>query len=104
MDCSTPGFLVLHYLLEFAQTHVHGVGDAIQPSHPLRPLLLPSIFPSPPVFLPGKSHGQRSPVSYSPWAHKDSDTTEMKQQVKEASLKRLHAVSQLQNILEKMKL
>ena len=54
--------------------------------------------------LPGKSHGQRSPVSYSPWAHKDSDTTEMKQQVKEASLKRLHAVSQLQNILEKMKL
>ena len=37
MDCSTPGFSVLHYLLEFAQTHVHGVGDAIQPSHPLLP-------------------------------------------------------------------
>ena len=35
MDCSTPGFPVLHYLLEFAQTHVHWVGDAIQPSHPL---------------------------------------------------------------------
>ena len=35
MDCSTPGFPVLHHLLEFAQTHVHGVGDAIQPSHPL---------------------------------------------------------------------
>ena len=33
MDCSTPGFLVLHHLPEFAQTHVHGVGDAIQPSH-----------------------------------------------------------------------
>ena len=35
MDCSTPGFPVLHYLPEFAQTHVHWVGDAIQPSHPL---------------------------------------------------------------------
>ena len=30
-----PGFLVLHNLQEFAQTHVHWVGDAIQPSHPL---------------------------------------------------------------------
>ena len=29
MDCSTPGFPVLHYLLEFAQTHVHLVYDAI---------------------------------------------------------------------------
>ena len=35
MNCSTPGFLVLHYLLEFVQIHVHWVGDAIQPSHPL---------------------------------------------------------------------
>ena len=35
MDCSTPGFPVLHHFLEFAQTHVHWVGDAIQPSHPL---------------------------------------------------------------------
>ena len=34
-DCSTPGFPDLHYLLEFAQTHVHRVSDAIQPSHPL---------------------------------------------------------------------
>ena len=32
---ATPGFPVLNYLLEFAQTHVHWVGDAIQPSHPL---------------------------------------------------------------------
>ena len=37
MDCSTPGFLVFHYLPEFAQTHVHWVGDAIQPSYPLLP-------------------------------------------------------------------
>ena len=41
MDCSTPGFPVLHHLLELAQTHVHWVSDAIQPSRPLSP-------PSPP--------------------------------------------------------
>ena len=35
MDCDTPGFRVHHHLLEPAQTHVHWVGDAIQPSHPL---------------------------------------------------------------------
>ena len=35
MDCGTPGFPVLHQLLELAQTHVHQVGVAIQPSHPL---------------------------------------------------------------------
>ena len=35
MDCSTLGFPVLHHLLELAQTHVHQVSDAIQPSHPL---------------------------------------------------------------------
>ena len=34
-DCSTPGFPVHHQLLEFTQTHVHRVSDAIQPSHPL---------------------------------------------------------------------
>ena len=38
-DCSTPGFPALHHLLELAQTHVHWVGDAIQPSHPLSPYL-----------------------------------------------------------------
>ena len=42
MDCNTPGFPVLHYLSEFAQTHVHWVDDAIQPSHPL-------LLPSPPA-------------------------------------------------------
>jgi len=35
MDCSTPCFPVLPYFPEFAQTHVHWVDDAIQPSHPL---------------------------------------------------------------------
>ena len=35
MDCSMPGLPIHHQLLEFTQTHVHWVGDAIQPSHPL---------------------------------------------------------------------
>ena len=35
MDCSTPGFPVHHQPPEFIQTHVHWVGDAIRPSHPL---------------------------------------------------------------------
>ena len=52
MDCRTPGFPVLHYLPEFSQTHVHWVGDAIQPLVLCRPLLLlSSIFPSISVFF-----------------------------------------------------
>ena len=43
MDRSTPGLPVHHQLPELTQTHVHRVGDAIQPSHPLS-------FPSPPTF------------------------------------------------------
>ena len=43
MDCSTPGLPVHHHLPEFAQTHVHGVGDVIQPPHP-------QSSPSPPTF------------------------------------------------------
>ena len=50
MDCSTAGFPVHHQLLEFTQTHVHRVGDAIQPSHPLSFILPPSIFYSIRVF------------------------------------------------------
>ena len=43
MDCSTPGFPVFHHLPELAQTHVHWVSDAIQPSGPLS-------TPSPPAY------------------------------------------------------
>ena len=43
MVCSMPGLPVHHQLPEFTQTHVHQVGDAIQPSHPL-------LSPSPPAF------------------------------------------------------
>ena len=47
MNCSTPGLPVHHHLLEFTQTHVHRVGDAIQPSHPLS-------SPSPPAPNPSQ--------------------------------------------------
>ena len=51
MNRSTPGLPVHHQLPQFTQTHVHWVGDAIQPSHPLLPLLLlPSTFQSIRVF------------------------------------------------------
>ena len=51
MNCSTPGLPVHHQLLEFTQTHIHWVSDAIQPSHLLSPLLLlPPIPPSIRVF------------------------------------------------------
>ena len=51
MDCSTSDPSVQHWLPEFTQAHVHCVGDAIQPSHPLSSLLLLlSIFPSIRVF------------------------------------------------------
>ena len=50
MDCRMPGFPVLHHLLALAQTHVHQVGDAIQPAHPLLSPSPPAIFPSIRVF------------------------------------------------------
>ena len=50
VDCSTPRFPVLHYLPEFAETHVHWVGDTIQPSHPLS-------SPCPPAFKLSKHQG-----------------------------------------------
>ena len=50
MDCSSPGFPVLHHLPEVAQTHVHWVGDAIQPSQPLA-------SPSSPTFNHSQNQG-----------------------------------------------
>ena len=50
MNCSTPGLPVHHQLPEFTQTHVHRVGDAIQPSHPLS-------SPSPPAPNPSQHQG-----------------------------------------------
>ena len=54
MNYSTLGFPVFHYLLEFAQTHIHWVSNAIQPSHPLS-------SPSPPT--PNPSQHQSFPMS-----------------------------------------
>ena len=50
MACSRPGLPVHHQLPEFTQTHVHWVGDAIQPSHPL-------LSPSPPAFNLSQNQG-----------------------------------------------
>ena len=50
MGCSPPGFLALHHLLEFAQTHVHWIKDTIQPSHPLS-------SPSPPALSLSQHQG-----------------------------------------------
>ena len=50
MDCSTPSFLVHHQLPELAQTHIHRVSDAIQPSHPLSSA-------SPPTFILAQHQG-----------------------------------------------
>ena len=56
MDCSTPGFPVLHQLSELAQTHAHWVSDAIQPSHHLS-------SPSPPAFNLSQHQGLFHSVS-----------------------------------------
>ena len=50
INCSTPGFPVRHQLPELAQTHVHQISDAIQPSHSLS-------SPSPPAFNPSQHQG-----------------------------------------------
>ena len=60
MDCSTSGFPVHHQLPELAQTHVHWVGDAILPSHPL-------LSPSPPAFNLSQHQGVFQWVSSSHW-------------------------------------
>ena len=46
MNCSTPDLSVHHQLPEFTQTHIHRVGDAIQPSHPLSSPSPPALNPS----------------------------------------------------------
>ena len=43
MDSSTPGYPVFHYLLEFAQTHIHWVDGALQPTYPLLPSSSPAL-------------------------------------------------------------
>ena len=57
MKHSTPGLPVHHQLLEFTQTHVHRVGDANQPSHPLLSPSPPLLSPSPPAPNPSQNQG-----------------------------------------------
>ena len=57
-DCSTPGFTFHHQLLVLAQTHVHQIGNVIQPSHPLS-------SPSPPAFNLSQHQGLFQRVSSS---------------------------------------
>ena len=59
LDCSSPGFTVLHHLLELAQTHIHSFGDAIQSSCPLLP-------PSAPAFNLSQHQGVFQWVSSCP--------------------------------------
>ena len=74
MDCSMPGSSVLHYLLEFALIHVYWVCDAVQPSHPLKPLSPPALNLSQPQSFPvswlfasgGQSIGASALVSVLP--------------------------------------
>ena len=63
MDCSTPGFLVLHHLWELAQTHVHWVNDATQPCYPLS-------SPSPSSFNLSQHQGLFQWVGSSQWVAK----------------------------------
>ena len=58
IDCSTPGLPVHHQLLELAQSHVHRIGDAIQPSRPLS-------SPSPPALALSQHQGLFQGVSSS---------------------------------------
>ena len=72
MNCSTPGFPVLHHIPEFVQTHVHWVSDVIQPSHPLSSSSPPALnlsqsfpssrsFPTSQLFVSGEGdQGRRS--------------------------------------------
>ena len=79
MNCSTPGLPVHHQLLEFTQTHVHWVGDAIQPSHPL-------LSPSPPALNLSLHQGPFKWVSSS---HQVAKVLEFQLQYQSFQMKRL---------------
>ena len=65
MNCSMPGLPVHHQLLDFTQTHVHGVGDTIQPSHPLSSPSPPAPNPSIRVFANESTLHMRWPKYWS---------------------------------------
>ena len=71
MGCSTPGLAVFHYLLEFAQTHVHWIAVALQLLHPLSPPSPPAlIFPTIGVFSNESAlNKQERERERAPWLH-----------------------------------
>ena len=71
LDCSKTGFPVFHHLLEFAQTHIHWIGDVIQPSSPLSP-------PFPPVLNLSQHQGLFQWIGSS---HQGADTKSKKSRV-----------------------
>ena len=84
MNCSMPGLPVHHQLLEFTQMHVHWVGDAIQPSHPLSSPFPPAPNPSQHQSFPmsqlftwgGQSIGVSALASVLPMPTQDSSPSE----------------------------
>ena len=85
MNRSMPGFPVHHQLPEFTQTHVHGVGDAIQPSHPLS---------SPSAPAPNPSQHQ----SLFQWVNSSHEVAKVLEfQLKHHSFQRNHRADLLQN-------
>ena len=83
MNCSTPGLPVHHQLPEFTQTHVHRVGDAIQPSHPLS-------SPSPPAPNPSQHRG---PFQWVSCSHEVAKVLEFQLQHHSYSLSAIRVVS-----------
>ena len=88
MDCSMPGFPVLHHLPEFSQTHIHWVVNAIQPSHPLS---LPSQTIS--VLLPQEPHEQYEKGNK--WAGIKTGGTDLGHLVSEEGKKEPHSKSSI---------
>ena len=77
MNCSTPALPVHHQLLEFTQTHIHPVSDAIQPSHPLSFPSLSESFPMSQLFAwGGQSSGVSASASVLPMNTQDSSPLE----------------------------
>ena len=82
MDCRMPDFPTLNSLPEFAQTQISLVAQTVKRLSTMRETRVRSPgrwrrdWQFTPVLLPGKSHGQRSLVDYSPWGRKESDMTE----------------------------
>ena len=78
---AVTGFLI-HWWLSGLRIHMQCRRHRRRSFHPsVRKIPWRRKWQPPPVFLPGKSHGQRRLASYRPWGHKESDTTEANEQM-----------------------